>query len=225
MSVRGRVGGLWRHPVKSAGGQQVPALVIAAAGVVGDRAWAVRDLTTGAVLSAKREPRLLLVAAQAVGEGVSVSVPGMAGASMGQTAGSDADALLSEWLGRPVRLELAGVDAGRRGGFVDEAHLHLVGAGELGQWDVRRFRPNVVVHDMTDLDGLVGERLQLGTAVVEVDKRTKRCAMPTMAQGCGLGKDVGVLRALARDRELRLGVYAHVVTPGRVEVGAPITIA
>jgi MOSC domain-containing protein YiiM len=82
---------------------------------------------------------------------------------------------------------------------------------------------------MEDLDGLVGERLRVGAVVVEVTKRTKRCAMPTMAQttviGPGIAKDVGVLRALARERELRLGVYARVVSPGRLEVGAPITVA
>ena len=225
MGVRGRVGELWRHPVKSVGGARVPGLVLGPAGVLGDRAWAVRDVATGAILSAKREPRLFLVAAEAVGEGVTVSVPEPAAAGRASASGRDADALLSEWLGRAVRLELAAADPMRHGGFVDEAHLHLVATGELGDWDVRRFRPNVVVHGVHDLDDLVGERLQLGTAVVEVDKRTKRCAMPTMAQGCGLRKDVGVLRALARERELRLGVYAHVVTPGRVEVGAPIAIA
>jgi hypothetical protein len=34
-----------------------------------------------------------------------------------------------------------------------------VTAAEVGGWDVRRFRPNVVVEGIDDLDGLIGERL------------------------------------------------------------------
>ena len=61
-------------------------------------------------------------------------------------------------------------------------------------------------------------------AAVEVDKRTKRCAMPTMAQP-GIDKDVDVLRSLARGRDLRLGVYARVVVPGQLDVGASVPVA
>ena len=206
-----RVSALWRHPVKSLQGEQVARAVVVTQGVVGDRRWGIRDVATAAVLSAKREPRLLLAGARAAGEGVAVSVPGC-----GEVVGTAADALLSEWLGREVRVETATVDP-----FVDEAHLHVVAATELGDWDVRRFRPNVVVEGVADLDALMGERLRLGDIVVEITKRTKRCAMPTMRQP-GLDKDVSVLRTLAHERELRLGVYARVVVPGILEPGMPV---
>ncbi|HVH93990.1 MAG TPA: MOSC domain-containing protein, partial [Nocardioidaceae bacterium] len=124
-----------------------------------------------------------------------------------------------------VRVDRAGGNgASGHFAYVDEAHLHLVTADELTGWDPRRFRANVVVSGLANLDDLVGGRLRLGSVVVEVDKRTKRCAMPTMPQP-GIDKDVGVLRTLARDRDLRLGVYAHVVSPGRLDVDAAITIA
>lgn len=182
--------------------------------MAGDRGWGVRDVASGAVLSAKREPRLLLLAAQVSGEGVAVSAAGV-----GAATGTAADAMVSEWLGRAVELHQAPQSA-----FVDEAHLHLLAVGELAGWDVRRFRPNVVVDGLPDLDRLVGERLRLGSVVVEVNKRTKRCAMPTMAQP-GIDKDVSVLRSLALGRDLRLGVYARVVAPGRLDVGASVTLA
>lgn len=200
--------GLWRHPVKSVPGERVERVVVTACGVVGDRAWAVRDLDSGAVLSAKREPRLLQLSARISGDGVVVVVP-----EVGAAAGADADLLLSRWLGRAVRLQSA-VEAP----YVDEADLHLLTRAELGDWDVRRFRPNVVVTGAASLDDLVGERLEVGMVVVEVSKRTKRCAMPTMAAP-GLSKDVDLLRVLARDRQTRLGVYARVVTPGHISVG------
>jgi len=109
------------------------------------------------------------------------------------------------------------------------ADLHLVTRDELGDWDVRRFRPNIVVDGVDDLDDLVGERIAIGAAVVEVSKRTKRCAMPTLAQsalsGPALRKDADVLRALAHGRDLRLGVYARVVVPGVIEAGAGLALA
>jgi uncharacterized protein YcbX len=211
----GRISALWRYPVKSLQGQSLATAPVAATGLIGDRGWGVRDVISGAVLSAKREPRLLLAGAATSGEGLVVTVPGRPPA-----AGAAADELLSSWLGREVRLDRAA----RELAYVDEAHLHLLAVAELGDWDLRRFRANVLISGLGDLDDLVGERLRLGSVVVEVDKRTKRCAMPTMAQP-GICKDVGVLRTLARERDLRLGVYARVVTPGRLDVGAPITIA
>jgi uncharacterized protein len=211
----GRISALWRYPVKSLQGEPIGTATVGRSGIVGDRGWGVRDITTGAVLSAKREPRLLLAGAATGGEGVTVTVPGHAPA-----VGADVEGLLSTWLGRPVHLHAAAGEFA----FVDEAHLHLLAAEELTSWDARRFRPNVVVSGVASLDDLIGERLRLGSVVVEVDKRTKRCAMPTMAQP-GMTKDVGVLRTLARERDLRLGVYARVVSPGRLDVGAAITIA
>ena len=215
MEAWGRISALWRYPVKSLQGQRLRSATVVSTGIVGDRGWGVRDIASGAVLSAKRDPRLLLARAETVGEGVVVTVPGHA-----PVTGAAGDELLSGWVARAVRLDRAGGDFA----FVDEAHLHLFAAAELGTWDPRRFRANVVVTGMDDLDDLVGERLRLGSVVVEVDKRTKRCAMPTMAQP-GIAKDSGVLRTLARQRDLRLGIYARVISPGRLEVGAPITIA
>lgn len=213
MQIGGVVSALWRYPVKSLQGEQLTVSTVTSSGLVGDRAFGVRDVVSGALLSAKREPRLLHAAATLAGEGVTVRPP--AGSHL---TGAAVDAGLSHWLGREVRL-----DPARESAYVDEAHLHLLTEDELGSWPARRFRPNVVVRGVRDLDDLVGERLHLGGVVVEIDKRTKRCAMPTMPQP-GLDKDVGVLRTLARGRDLRLGVYARVVSPGRLEVGAPITV-
>ena len=55
----GRVAELWRYPVKSMLGTRADRLVVTARGVLGDRAWALRDLETGRVASAKRFHRLL----------------------------------------------------------------------------------------------------------------------------------------------------------------------
>lgn len=215
MSGDGRVAQLWRHPVKSLQGERLGRVEVDARGVVGDRAWGVRDASNGALLTAKRDPRLLMATAAVRGEGVLVTAPGG-----GASAGGDADAVLSSLVGRPVRLEIAPAVGPA---FVDEAPLHLLAVSALRDWDVRRFRPNVVLDTALDLDALVGERLAIGTVVVDVVKRTRRCAMTTAKQP-GLPKDVGVLRTLAREQELCQGVYARVVAPGRIAANDAIRV-
>jgi uncharacterized protein len=53
----GTVGALWRFPVKSMLGEQVEAADLTEGGIVGDRAYALRDKDTGKVASAKH-PKL-----------------------------------------------------------------------------------------------------------------------------------------------------------------------
>ena len=55
----GTVKALWRFPVKSMQGEQLDELHITARGVVGDRAWALRDLENRRIASAKKFVGLL----------------------------------------------------------------------------------------------------------------------------------------------------------------------
>ena len=55
----GTIAELWRYPVKSMLGGTVSELMVTERGVLGDRAWALRDQRTGRIVSAKRVPRLL----------------------------------------------------------------------------------------------------------------------------------------------------------------------
>ena len=55
----GRVAELWRYPVKSMLGEQRRRLSVTESGILGDRAWALRDPATGRIASAKKHPRLL----------------------------------------------------------------------------------------------------------------------------------------------------------------------
>jgi uncharacterized protein len=215
VSGEGRVAQLWRHPVKSLQGERLDRVAVDARGVVGDRAWGVRDGSSGALLTAKRDPSLLMAAAEVRGEGVAVTTH-----AAGATVGADADAALSSLVGRPVWVAAAPAVGPS---FVDEAPLHLLAVSALGRWDVRRFRPNLLLDTRLHLDELIGARLAVGSVVVEIVKQTRRCAMTTTEQP-GLPKDVGVLRALAREQELCQGVYAYVVTPGRIATDDAIRV-
>ncbi len=96
---------LWRYPVKSMGGERVESLELRVSAIVGDRRWAVRNIETGKIASAKR-PRpygqLLDWSANTHADG-SVIVTGPAGREL--TAGSsELDAALTEALGEPVQV-------------------------------------------------------------------------------------------------------------------------
>ncbi|MEZ5166078.1 MAG: MOSC N-terminal beta barrel domain-containing protein [Acidimicrobiales bacterium] len=57
---------LWRYPVKSIGGEQLDRAEITEAGIRHDRGWGLVDDPTGTVLTARREPRLLLATASII---------------------------------------------------------------------------------------------------------------------------------------------------------------
>lgn len=101
----GHVVSLFRYPLKSARGEQLRAVVVDVEGVRGDRSWACLDDADGTVDSAKhpdRWGRLLGVTAQ-IDEHSSDVVIDVQGRPA--VAGSQhADELLSEHLGRAVRL-------------------------------------------------------------------------------------------------------------------------
>ena len=57
--IIGTIEELWRYPVKSMQGERLQSVMATVAGLVGDRAWALRDLRTGNIVSAKKWARVL----------------------------------------------------------------------------------------------------------------------------------------------------------------------
>jgi uncharacterized protein YcbX len=122
------------------------------------------------------------------------------------------------------------------GTFLDLAAVHVLTTGSLARcreanptttWDVRRFRPNVVV-DLDDggfpEDAWVGHHVRIGDAVLDVQLRTVRCAMPLRAQPGGIERDPNVFRTMRDIHDNPLGVYAAVVEPGVVRVGDAVEL-
>jgi uncharacterized protein len=228
-----RVLELWRYPVKSLQGERVDDVSLTAAGLDGDRRFAIFDLTTGFGLTARRAPELLFASASWRDGAVEITLPD------GSVAADD-DAL-SSWLGRPVELRTVEAESrsyenpidfedevrfgwepftGASGPFHDSARarVSLVSTGTLGRWDRRRFRSNVVLEGEGE-DALVGSPIRLGDAVVDVVKRIERCVMTTRPQPGGVERDLDVLRTIARERQACLAVGGLVVSPGVVRVG------
>lgn len=101
----GHVVSLLRYPLKSARGEPLRAAAVDVNGVRGDRGWACIDETDGTVGSAKhpgRWGRLLEVTAEVVATNNAVVVQVQERRAVAGTG--QADVLLAEHLGRPVRL-------------------------------------------------------------------------------------------------------------------------
>ena len=90
-------------------------------------------------------------------------------------------------------------------------------------WDVRRFRPNLLITTDNGLDGLVeaewhGRTLRMGELAVQCEMPTARCWMTMQAQADLLNNAI-VLRTIVREAGQQLGIYASVIHLGRVVVG------
>jgi len=72
-------------------------------------------------------------------------------------------------------------------------------------------------------DGLVGRRVALGDAVIDIGMRMERCVMTTRPQPGGIERDLQVLRTIARERDACLAVGGVVAQPGVVRVGDTLT--
>lgn len=114
----GKVQALWRFPVKSMQGDAFTALDVTPAGIVGDRAFALQDVETGKLVSAKNVkhfPGMLdFHAAYLSPPRAGVQLPALRitfpdGTTV-HSDHADADARLSTWFGRAVRLLRTGED-------------------------------------------------------------------------------------------------------------------
>jgi uncharacterized protein YcbX len=153
--------------------------------------------------------------------------------------------VLSAWLGRRVELrrpapgqrgtyEIARNDDrpegewmqwdGPEGVFHDSGRtrVSIVSADALGDWDVRRFRANVVVTGGDERD-LVGHRIRIGDVDLDVVKEIDRCVMVTRPQP-GLERAKDVLVEVHRRRDGNFGVGALVHVSGTIAVGDPVLV-
>jgi uncharacterized protein YcbX len=130
-------------------------------------------------------------------------------------------------------------EAMRTGTFFDLATVHVLTTATInrlrelypeGRFEVRRFRPNVVVSPPGDDAGFleskwVGQQLRVGDDVVlRITDHCPRCVMTTLPQG-DLPKDSGILRTAARHNDVHVGVYAEVLRGGTVRRGDPVILA
>ncbi len=141
---------------------------------------------------------------------------------------AELDRVLSEQLAAEVRiLPEAGTP------HQDAGQVSLVGTASL-DWcrehlgvdgDRRRIRPNLVVRTTEPFveEGWGGATIRVGGVELTVVERIERCRMVDIAQE-GLAEQAGWLKALGRERDLCLGIYADVTTAGSVALGDRVDV-
>lgn len=246
---------IMRYPIKSMQGENVSSAEIEQDGVRGDRCWGIRDETTGKILTARRAPELLFASALLTPDGApEIKLP--SGVTC-HGSGAETDATLSEWLGKQVRLvRSVGTPPGRAeyfadatddasqaiewtmpaGRFVDALPLLVLTTASLrtaralypdGDWELRRFRPNLVVD--ADGDGWIEDAwcgratVRIGAVELQPQQPCIRCTMVTRPQP-GLHEDRQIFRTLARSHHGQFGAWTAVTTGGTIHVGDQISV-
>ena len=231
MAVVGRIAALWRYPVKSMAAEELDGLEVSWHGLAGDRRWAfIRDgqVRSGFPwLTIRERPELAHYRPR-------FAEPDRPNASpvLVRTPGGGefdvADPALAAELGPGVRV----IKQDR--GVFDTMPLSLLstqtvaGLGRLAGVSLAagRFRPNLLVAacqgDFPE-DAWVGRVLRIGGLRMRVDQRDQRCVMVTI-DPVTLRRNPAVLRAIAQERDSRLGVYGSTVEPGPVAVGDPVEL-
>lgn len=232
----GEVEAIFRYPVKSMAGERLNVADLGWHGVEGDRRLAFRRLEDRGGfpwLTASKLPDLLLFTPMPPGR-ADAELPSRIRTPEGrelEVFGSDLAADVAARHGSPVAM----MHLNR--GIFDEASISVMASAtinEIGRLsgqppDVRRFRPNIVIRSLQgapfEEDGWVGGVLSVGdgstSATISVTNWDERCAMvnfdPESAR-----PTPEVLKAIARVRDNRAGVYAAVTRRGRIAVGQPV---
>ena len=125
--------------------------------------------------------------------------------------------------------------------FFDIAVIHILTTSTInrlrelypeGRFEVRRFRPNIVVESASSsgkkkdfIENLwVGKKLTIGEDIVlKVTGPCTRCVMITLPQG-DLPKDLGILHTVAQYNRVTAGVYATVHEGGTIRRGDQVRL-
>jgi len=125
------------------------------------------------------------------------------------------------------------------GTFFDCAAVHLLTTATMdqlrkaypqGRFEVRRFRPNLVVQPASGEEGFlenawIGQTLAIGRQVrLRITAPCGRCVMTTLAQS-DLPSDPGILRTAAQQNQAHVGVYAAVLQAGTIRRGDAVRLA
>jgi uncharacterized protein len=231
MTVVGHITGLYRYPVKSMAPEQLDGADVSWHGLAGDRRWAflrVGQARSGSPWLTLRE---LPEMAHYHPRFTDPRRPDASGVLVRTPTGDEfgvADPALAAGLGPQTHV----IKSGR--GLFDTFPLSLLTTqtvAELGRQvgdrlAPGRFRANLLVDapgPPFPEDSWVGRVLRIGGMRMRVDKPDERCAVITI-DPVTLHRDPAVLRAVARGRGSRLGVYGSTVTPGHVAVGDPVEL-
>jgi len=122
--------------------------------------------------------------------------------------------------------------------FFDGAPIHIVTTATIdrlraaypaGRFEVRRFRPNIVIRVSDGEPAFIendwiGKTIQIGDQVrIAIERGCPRCVMTTLAQ-YDLPSDPGILRTAVKENAGHVGVYCRVVQAGTIRCDDPVRL-
>ena len=122
--------------------------------------------------------------------------------------------------------------------FFDLAVIHVLTTATInrlhelypeGRFEIRRFRPNIVVETASGEKDFVENAwihrtIAIGEEVrLRVTEPCTRCVMTTLPQG-DLPRDTGILSTAARYNQVRVGTYASVLRGGTIRRSDPVQL-
>ena len=235
----GHVEAIFRYPVKSMGGERLEVAKLGWHGLDGDRRLAFRridDRSGFPWLAASKLPDLLLFAPHRREDGAQGELPTHVRTPDGEEMlvfGEDLATEVGRRYGAPVQMTQLNQ------GIFDEASISVIASDtvrEIGRLagrsvDVRRFRPNVVVHLLRSVpfqeDEWLGGVLSFGEGddapAITVTTRDVRCSMVNLDPDTA-SPAPEVLKAVVRANQNNAGIYGAVTRIGRVAVGQTIIL-
>lgn len=265
-----RLASLHLYPLKSAAGIAVETFDVLPRGPRHDRRWLAVD-ADGAFITARQVPEMVLIRAEAMGEGLRLSAPGRPDLDVvppsdgqrlrvsiwkdvvdAQRADPVADAWLSAYLQRPVRLvrmdaaarravDPAHAQPGDEVSFADGYPLLVISQAALDGLNARladagrapvamaQFRPNLVVADAAAHAEDDWTRVRIGEVEFAAVKRCTRCVFTTVDPLRGARRDDGEPLNILKDyRRTPAGITfgMNLIPRGTatLRVGDPVTV-
>lgn len=245
----GTIQALYRYPLKSALPESRFTLQLETDGeqigkIIGDRRWAIREVTTGLIITGKQTGYhpLLHVHVQSQtgnedGLRLIISINGRsctvdphdrweANRLLSKLMEAEVELVEDSELGkepiRTVRAQLV-MDPGT---LRDAQPVHIISSGtitslaqSLGRAvNHHRFRPNIFVQVAEDYPvelNWIGHEVRIGAAILAIRKSTKRCQMIRLQQG-SLPLDPDIKGLVKRQYDDQAGVYARVIKSGTI---------
>ncbi len=251
------------YPIKSTAALDLQSATIDARGLMHDRRWMIVD-PEGRFLTGRQLARMVLICADPRSDGLHLEAPSMPGLEVvapdsdserlsvtvwddvvdAACADAAADAWLSEFLGRPVRLAMMDAQSVRmvepepagthehEVGFADGYPFLAISQGSLDGLNARlaapmsmqRFRPNLVIAGCAAHAEDSWQRIRIGAVEFEAVKPCTRCVFTTVDPTLGVrdpsGEPLRTLKSYRRsDAGITFGMNLVARSRGRICVG------
>jgi uncharacterized protein YcbX len=228
----GRVKALFRYPVKSMAAEPLDSIEVGFHGFAGDRRYAfVRaglERSGFPWLTIREKPEMWHYQPRFA----EPDRPELSTTIVRTPSGDEFDVVdpaLAEELGHGARVikQSVGVFDTFPLSLITTQAIASIGAMVGTELDQRRFRPNLLI-EANDGSGFpedewIGAVLRIGGMTMRIDKRDKRCVMINV-DPISSERDARILRAVAQERDGRLGVYGSTVVPGTVSAGDRVSL-